>query len=67
MIKATGQSPDTYKMPRKPIKQEFKFHCLADHGYIWDCHSTTNQTGPDTVPSTDGLTATGEVVYHLLQ
>jgi hypothetical protein len=67
MMRANGQSPDTYKMPSKPIEQGFKFHCLADHCYIWDIHSTSNQAGPDPVPSTDGLNATGEVVYHLLR
>ena len=30
MIRDTGRSPDTYKMPSKPIEQGFKFHCLAD-------------------------------------
>jgi hypothetical protein len=54
-------------MPSKPIEQGFKFHCLADHGYIWDFHSISNEADPDPVPSTDGLTATGEVVYHLLR
>jgi len=67
MMRATGRSPDTYKMPSKPIEQGFKFHCLADHGYIWDFHPTSNQAGTDPVRSTDGLTATGDVVYHLLQ
>jgi len=66
MIRATGQSPDAYKMPSKPIEQGFKFHCLADHGYIWDFHPTSHQACPDPVVSTDGLTATGEVVYHLV-
>ena len=42
MMRATGRSPDTYKMPSKPIEQGFKFHCLADHGFIWDFHPTSN-------------------------
>jgi hypothetical protein len=67
MIRATGWSPDTYKMPSKPIKQGFKFHFLADYGYIWNFHPTSNQAGPDPVPSTDSLTATGGVVYDLLR
>ena len=67
MMRATGWSPATYKMPTKPIKQGFKFRCLADHSYIWDFHPTSNQVGLDPVPSTDGLTATGEVLYHLLR
>jgi hypothetical protein len=65
MIRCTGRSKDTYKMPNKPIGRGFKFHCLADHGYVWDFHPTSNQCGPDPVPSIEGLTATGEVVYHL--
>jgi len=66
MIQATGHSPDTYKMPRKPIEQGFKFHVVAEHGYVWDFHSTSNQVGPDPVPSIEGLTATGQVVNHLV-
>ena len=30
MMRATGRSPDTYKMPSKPVERGFKFHCLAD-------------------------------------
>ena len=66
MMRATERSPDTYRMPSKPIEQGFKFHCLADHGYIWDFHPTSNQAGPDRVPTVNGLTPTGELVYHLL-
>ena len=54
-------------MPSKPIGQGFKFLCLADDGYIWDFHPTSNHSGPDPVPAVDGLTATGEVVYCLLR
>lgn len=66
MMRATGRSADTYKMPSKPIEHGFKFHVVADHGYVWDFHPTSNKEGPDPVPHIDGLTATGEVVYHLL-
>lgn len=65
IIRCTGRSLDTYKMPSKPIEHGFKFHCLADHGYIWDFHRTSNQVGPDPVPTIEGLTPTGEVVYFL--
>jgi hypothetical protein len=67
MIRCTGRSQDTYKMPSKPIEQGFKFHCLADHGYVWDFLPTSNQAGPDKVDPVPGLTATGEVVFHLLK
>ena len=30
MMRATGRSPDIYKMPSKPIEQGFRFLCLAD-------------------------------------
>jgi hypothetical protein len=49
MMRCTGRSCDTYKMPSKPIEQGFKFHCLADHGYVWDFVPTSNQAGPDPV------------------
>ena len=65
MIQCTGCSQDTYKMPSKPIELGFKFHCLADHGYIWDFHPTSNQAGPDPVPAIEHLTATGEIVMFL--
>jgi hypothetical protein len=66
MIRATGHSPDTYKMPSKPIEQGFKFHVVAEHRYVWDFHPTSNQVGPDPVPSIEGLTATGQVVHQLV-
>ena len=65
MIQCTGRSQDTYKMPRKPIELGFKFNCLADHGYIWDFHPTSNQACSDPVPVIQQLTATGEIVMIL--
>ena len=66
LIRCTGRSMDTYKMCSKPIEQGFKFHCLADHGYMWDFLPTPNQAGPDPVPSIEGLSDTGSIVYQLL-
>ena len=65
-MQTTRRPPDTYKMPRKPIEQGSKFHCLADHGYIWDFHATSNQAGLDYVPVVNGPTLIGRVVYHFL-
>ena len=45
-----------------PLCIAFKFHCLANHGYIWDFHPTSNQAGPDPAPPIEGLIATGGVV-----
>ena len=39
-----------------------KFHCLADHGYIWDFYPTSNQAGPDSAPPFQGLTPTGSMI-----
>ena len=55
MVRATERFQDTYKMPSRPIQQGFKFHCLADQGYIWDFHPTSNQAGPDPIPPIDGV------------
>lgn len=47
IIRCTGRYSDTYKTPFKPIPQGLKFHCAADHGYIFDFHATSNKYGPD--------------------
>ena len=52
-------------MPRKSIELAFKFYWLADHGYLWDFHPTSNQAGPDPVPVIQQLTSTGEIVIFL--
>ncbi|KAF8242122.1 hypothetical protein K440DRAFT_566444, partial [Wilcoxina mikolae CBS 423.85] len=54
LMRATGVSPDMYKMASKPIEQGFKFHSLADYRYIWDDHPISIQAGPNPVLSTDG-------------
>ena len=62
-----------YKMPNKSIDEGYKIHCLADHGYVWDFHMTSNAEGPDPVAHTlTSLPALGitlnrwHVVYHLI-
>lgn len=70
MIQQTGRSADTYKLPRKPIPQGFKFHCLADHGYVYDFHPTSNKSGADPLhePEDDtssSLSETSKVVLDL--
>ena len=34
-----------YKMPSKPIEHGFKFHVVADHGYVWDFHPVERLRG----------------------
>lgn len=72
MMRFVGRSVDICKMPGKPIEVGYKFHCLADHGYIWDFwpHSGTkdgyDSLPPDaTQPSVGGLTPTGAMCLHL--
>jgi hypothetical protein len=49
-------------MPSKPVKQGFKFHYPPDYDYIWEFNSTSIKAGPNSVPSTDGLTGTRDAV-----
>jgi len=51
MIRCTGRSADTVKMPNKPIELGFKFHCLANRDYIIDFIPTSNTSKLDPVPS----------------
>lgn len=37
-------------MKGKSIEVRYKFHCLADHGYVWLCHHYSGSTGIDPVP-----------------
>lgn len=72
MIRFLGRSIDIWKMPGKPIEIGYKFHFLANHGYVWDFwpHSGTKD-GYDPLlsdavqPSVGGLTPTGAMCFHL--
>jgi len=65
MILCTGRSIDTYNMPNKPIKLGYKFHFLANRGYIVDFLPTSSKSGLDLIPSIPELSYTGSSVYHL--
>lgn len=72
MIRYTGQSKDTYKMPNKPIDQGYKFHCYAYAGYIHDFTPTSNQCGPDPIsgsgyPEIECMSITSQLVFELIQ
>ena len=67
MIRCTGRSADTVKMPNKPIELGFKFHCLANRGYIIDFVPTSNTSKLDPVPSVPGFSPTSNCLYHLTQ
>ena len=72
MIRFMGRSVDICKMPSKPIEIGYKFHCLADHGYVWDFWPQSGtKDGYDPLPPTaiqptpGGLTPTGAMCLHL--
>lgn len=49
MIKFTGRSIHITKMPNKSIAEGYKFFALADKGYVWDFHPSSNVHGLDPV------------------
>jgi len=72
MIRFMGRSVDICKMPSKPIEIGYKFHCLADHGYVWDFWPQSGtKDGYDPLPPTaiqptpGRLTPTGAMCLHL--
>jgi len=52
-------------MPNKPIELGYKFHCLANRGYIVDFLPTSSKFGLDPIPSIPEPSDTGTAVYHL--
>ena len=69
MIRYTGRSQDTYKTPFKPISEGLKFHCAADHGFIFDFHPTSEKHGPDPIAQDimeEGLNNTSSVVLEMI-
>ena len=72
MMRFLGRSEDICKMPEKPIEVGYKFHCLADKGYVWNFWPHTGtKDGYDPLPSTavkptpEALTLPGAMVLHL--
>ena len=69
MIRCTGRSQDTYKTPFKPISEGLKFHCAADHGFIFDFHPTSQKHGPDPIAQDimeEGLSNTSSLVLEMI-
>lgn len=71
MILFTGRSVHITKMPNKPIGLGYKVFCLADHGYIYDFHMSSNVKGLDSVSeeakTIADLTPTGQMVFTLMR
>lgn len=64
MMRFLGRSIDTCKMSGKPIEIGYKFHCLADHGYVWD-FGHIPAPSEAVQPEVGGLTPTGTMCLHL--
>jgi len=70
MILFTGRSIHITKMPNKPIRQGYKFVCMAEKGYVWEFHPSSNAGGGDPVDVESHLlhlTDTGKMVHHLIR
>jgi len=68
MILFTGRSIHITKMPNKPISQGYNFVCMAEKGYVWEFHPSSNAVGGDPVDVEScllQLTDTGKIVHHL--
>jgi hypothetical protein len=55
-------------MPNKPFSQGYRFFCMAENGYVWEFHSSSNAVGgdPGNVESCLlWLRTTGKMVHHL--
>ena len=49
MILFTGRLMHITMMPIKPISQRYKFFCMAEKGYVWEFHPSSNAVGGDPV------------------
>jgi hypothetical protein len=66
MVRCFGRTSHTYKMPDKPIKQEYKIFALAEHGYIWTFSWSSRQLGIQEMFKWPGLTPTGSIVADMI-
>jgi len=70
MILFTGRSIHITNMPNKPISQGYRFFCMAEKGYVWEFHPSSNAVGGDFVDVESRLlklTDTGKLVHHLIR
>lgn len=72
MIRFTGRSVHITKMPNKPIGEGYKFFALADKGYVWDFHPSSNAQGLDPVCQEsaqlgNSFSNTTKMVHHLVR
>jgi hypothetical protein len=63
MVCFYGCSFNTFKMPRKPIKQGYKIFALAQDGYVWHFQLASKQHGITELKKVNKLTATGSMVF----
>jgi hypothetical protein len=65
MVHCHGRSPDTCKMPNKPIKQGYKIFALVEDGYVWHFQLSLRQHGIGELEKDDKLTPTGSMVLQM--
>ena len=69
MIRCTGHSQDTYKTLLKTIPKGLKFHCAAEHGFIFDFHPTLQKHSPDSIAQDiieESLNNTSSLVLEII-
>jgi hypothetical protein len=67
MVRFYSCLADTFKMPRKPIKQGYKIFALAHDGYVWHFQLASKQHGIAELEKVNKLTATGSMVFQMTQ
>jgi hypothetical protein len=45
----TYQFIQVTKIPNKPLSQGYMFYCMAEKGYVWEFHPSSNTIGGDGV------------------
>lgn len=60
-------SANTYKIKSKPIPKEINFHIGTDHGYIFNFHSTSNKSGPNTFEELSDFSYMSSVILQLVK
>ena len=56
---------NSYKMPKKPIKQGYKIYGIVDHGYLYNFLQSSREKGLQNILYQPGLTKTACLVQNL--
>jgi hypothetical protein len=67
MVRFYSRLANTFKMPKKPIKQGYKIFALAQDGYVWYFQLASKQHKIAELKEVNKLTATGSMVFQIAQ